>query len=117
MNVKIPLKPLSINEAFQGRRFKTKKCNNFCDDFLRVAPRKEKIQGIIEIEYKFYVKNHKQADYDNMIKITQDMLVKCGYIEDDRKIYKATIYKIPSIDEKIEIEIYPLTKNHPMLQC
>lgn len=105
MKISIPLKPLSINEAFQGRRFKTKKCITFCEDFLKIAPRKKMIKGKIEIVYNFYVKNHKQADYDNMIKITQDMLVRCEYIEDDRKIYKAIIHKIPSMEEKIEVEI------------
>ena len=58
----------------------------------------------IEIEYKFYLKNHKMADYDNLIKITQDLLVHCGYIQDDRFIYKATIYKIPSKENYIEIK-------------
>lgn len=105
MKVKIPLKPISINEAFKGRRFKTKKCKEFCDDFLLVAPKKEMIKGEVEIIYTFFVKNHKLADYDNLIKITQDMIVQCGYIEDDRKIYKATIYKIPSEENNIEIEI------------
>lgn len=115
MEITIPLKPISVNEAFQGKRFKTKKCNDFCDDFLKIAPKKEKIKGNVEIEYRFYIKNHKMEDYDNMIKITQDMIVKCGYIFDDRYIYKATIHKIPSNEEKIEIKIVPLTENHPML--
>lgn len=114
MKIEIPLKPISVNEAFQGRRFKTKKCKEFCEDFLKVAPRKEMIRGMIEIEFRFYVKNHQMADYDNMIKITQDMLGKnkCGYIEDDRKIYKATIYKIPSNEEKIEITIKGIDKEN-----
>ena len=73
------------------------------------------MKGLIEIQYHFYVKNHKQADYDNLIKITQDLLKKCGYIEDDRKIYKATIYKIPSENEYIVLKINNLTENHPML--
>lgn len=109
IEVTIPIRALSINEAFQGRRFKTKKCKDFCNDVLRVAPKRDILNGIVEIEYRFYIVNHKLADYDNMIKITQDLLVKknLGYIEDDRKIYKATIYKIPCEqgDEKITILI------------
>ena len=107
MNVKIQLKPVSVNEAFQGRRFKTKKCKQYCDDFLLVAPRKNMVKGIIQVQYRFHVKNHAMTDYDNLIKITQDMIVKKGYIEDDRKIYRATIYKIPSKDNFIEIKILP----------
>lgn len=109
MEIIIPIKPISVNEAFQGRRFKTKKCKEFEESFLKVAPRKEMITGLVEIQYEFYVKNHKQADYDNLVKITQDMLVKCGYIEDDRMVYKAVIWKIPSKNEVIKITISNLT--------
>jgi Holliday junction resolvase RusA-like endonuclease len=107
MEISIPLRAISINEAYQGRRFKTKKCNDYCKDFLKVAPKKNKLKGIVEIEFKFFIKSHGKADYDNLIKITQDLLVECGYVEDDRKIYKATIYKIPAKEEKIEISILP----------
>lgn len=103
--IKIELKPVSVNEAFKGRRFKTEICEDYENDFFKVAPKREMIKGKIEIEYKFYMVNHGLSDYDNYIKITQDLLVKCGYIEDDRKIYKATIYKIPSKKNYIEIKI------------
>ena len=105
MDITIPLKPVSINEAFKGRRFKTKKCKEYCNDFLLIAPRKPMVEGIVEVEYRFHVKNHKLSDYDNLIKITQDLIVEKGYIEDDRKIYKATIYKVPSERDYIEINI------------
>ncbi|MDY0143726.1 MAG: RusA family crossover junction endodeoxyribonuclease [Bacteroidales bacterium] len=112
----IPIRALSINEAFQGRRFKTKDCKDFCEDFLRVAPRMQILRGIVEVEYKFHIVNHKLADYDNMIKITQDLLVEknLGYIEDDRKIYKATIYKIPCEKGRERIDI--LIKNYDILK-
>jgi len=105
MKIEIPLRPVSVNEAWQGRRFKTEIYKIFCEQFYLIAPKKKMIKGIVQIEYRFYMKNHKMADYDNVIKTTQDMLVKCGYIEDDRKIYKATQYKIPSEEDKIEVEI------------
>lgn len=35
--MRIELKPISINEAFQGRRFKTKKCKDFENDFMLLA--------------------------------------------------------------------------------
>ena len=101
----IELKPVSINEAFQGKRFKTRKCKDFENDFMLLAPKRKMIKGKIEVEYKFHLRNHKMIDYDNCIKVVQDLIVKCGYIEDDRKIYKATIYKIPSDKDYIEIKI------------
>ena len=107
----LDIKPISINKAFRGRRFKTQECNDYEDDFMKIAPRQKMIEGIVEIEYKFYTKNHKMADIDNMIKVTQDLLVKCHYIEDDRKIYKLIVYKIPSDRDYMEIEIKKLTNN------
>lgn len=108
MEITIPIRPISVNEAWQGRRFKTKKCNDYCKQFIKIAPVCKKISGIIEIEYRFYLINHKKTDYDNLIKVTQDLLKECGYIEDDRKIYKATIYKIPSKIDSVSIKIKKL---------
>lgn len=65
-------------------------------------------KGKIGVRYKFFLKNHASIDYDNLIKIMQDNLVKAGYMEDDRKIYKAYIEKIPCKYDKIEIEIFEL---------
>lgn len=101
----IELKPVSINKAFQGKRYKTVECKDFEKDFMILAPKQKMIKGIVEIEYKFYLKRHALTDYDNCIKVVQDLIVKCEYIEDDRKIYKATIYKIPSDNDYMEIKI------------
>jgi len=106
MKIEIPLKPISVNEAFQGRKFKTKKCKQYEKDIVNfLGFWKEKIEGKIEIHYTFYLINHSRTDYDNLIKITQDMLVNRGYLVDDSKIYKAIIEKIPSKEDKIIIEI------------
>lgn len=109
MEITIPLKAFSINDAFKGRHYKTKDCKDYEEDFFKVAPRKEMIKGMVEIEYEFFMKNHASVDYDNLIKVTQDLLVKCGYLEDDRHIYKATIWKIPSKEDRMRITIGQLT--------
>lgn len=101
----IPLKPLSVNEAFQGKRFKTKKCKDFESNFFLFAPKMKKISGAVSIEYRFHLKNHKMTDVDNLVKILQDAIVKCGYIDDDRMIYKSTSEKIPSKDDMIFFRI------------
>ena len=106
--LKLGIKPISINEAFQGRRFKTKKCKKFEEDLSYLLPAKKCIPGKVQVRYKFYLKNHALTDYDNMIKVMQDSLVKKGYIEDDRKIYRAMIDKIPSKENFIEILIKEL---------
>jgi len=103
--------PLSVNDAWEGRRFKTPEYKEFEEICLYTLPKKRMLRGIVEIEYRFHLKYHKTSDYDNFIKCFQDILVKRGYIEDDRFIYKATIYKIPSEREqdRIEVIIKPYT--------
>lgn len=44
-------------------------------------------------------------DIDNLVKILQDVIVKKGYIEDDRLIYRMTVEKIPSKVDRIQIDI------------
>ena len=45
------------------------------------------------------------TDYDNLIKPLQDILVKKGYIDDDRKIIEAHVYKYPALKDKILVRI------------
>lgn len=114
MKIEIPLKALSVNEAFYGKHVKTVKCRDYENDVMKVLKNKSCIFGPVQVHYKFYLKNHKKADYDNCIKVTQDLLVKKHYIQDDSMIYLATIEKIPSEEDKTEIEILPLDNVLPV---
>lgn len=93
----VKIKPISVNAAWQGRRFKSDEYKQYESDFNKVVPRAKTkaFEGRLEIEFRFHLSNHGNCDYDNYIKCTQDLLVKKGYMKDDRYIYKATIYKIP----------------------
>lgn len=103
--IDIRLKPLSVNKAFKGRRFKTEECKHYEKCLFYLLPKKEKIRGKIHISYHFFLKNHKMMDIDNLVKILQDVIVKKGYIEDDRLIYRMTVEKIPSKVDRIQIDI------------
>ncbi len=106
MNLYIPLKPLSINIAWQGQRFKTKDYKQYENDFYKVVSRAKKpLTGNISVKYVFFLKNCSRTDVDNLIKPTQDLLVKRGYIEDDRKIVHIDARKIKSMTDYIHIEI------------
>lgn len=105
IKAEVPLEPFSVNKAFQGRRFKTKDCKHWEACFQQMLPRKGMVKGKVSVCYRFFLKNHAMVDYDNLIKIMQDNIVKARYIEDDRKIYKAVVEKIPCRYNKIEIEI------------
>lgn len=106
-------KPMSVNKVWQGRRFKTKDYKAYEKEVSNLIGRVEESGrgAMLEVIYKFYLKNHKRTDYDNLIKPLQDILVKKGVIKDDRYIYKATIEKIPSPIDKIEIEIICLQED------
>jgi Holliday junction resolvase RusA-like endonuclease len=102
--IKIPVKALTVNKVWQGKRFKTplyKQYEKDCSWFLK-APL---IKGEVEVNYKFYIKYFSTSDVDNFIKPLQDILVKNRLIEDDCKIKKITAEKIKSEEEWIEVEI------------
>lgn len=105
MEIEIPIKSLSVNEAWAGRRFKSKKYKQFEIDVSKLLKNSKPLKGEIEIHYTFYIKNYGMTDIDNLIKPIQDIIVKKGYIEDDRKIVWLSAEKIKSKDEKIIIEI------------
>lgn len=110
MDFKIDIKALSVNDAWQGRRFKTpdyKKYENDVALLLRGVQRAP--EGKLQVTYRFYMKNHKLADNDNPVKPLQDILVKCGVLKDDRFIYRTIIEKIPSEHEYITVQIVPFS--------
>lgn len=105
--IEIQVKALSVNRLFKGRRFKTQEYKDYEEFLLYSLPKKPMIKGMVNIHYKFFLKNHKITDCSNLVKALEDILVKKGYIVDDRFVYKFTVEKIPSIIDKIQIELYP----------
>jgi len=97
--MKIPIKPLSVNRCWQGKRFKTKEYNRYCQDVsLLLKAFNENVQEKIEnkpyeILYVFWIKNWKMLDIDNPIKPITDILVANRVIPDDRFIMKMSIEK------------------------
>ncbi|MBU1067722.1 RusA family crossover junction endodeoxyribonuclease [Patescibacteria group bacterium] len=103
--IRLNIKPLSVNACWQGRRFKTKEYKQYEEILSYIMPQKKKYKGFINIHYKFYLITWGRRDVDNMIKPLQDILVKNGIIEDDRKIISFTAEKIKSKQDFIEIKI------------
>ena len=108
IKVSIPLRAITVNQAWQGRRYSTPAKKAFERDVALLLPKKKVIAGPVSIHYKFYLKHHATSDYDNCIKVIQDCLVTKGYILDDRFIYHAVIEKIPAKEDKIVVEIKEL---------
>ena len=88
----IAIKPLSVNQAWQGRRFKTPAYLAFEKALLLLLPQEIAIpEGDLAVMYEFGLSS-KQADWDNPVKPFQDVLQK-KYGFDDRRIVEATVRK------------------------
>ena len=107
--IKISIKPISINQAFQGRRFKTPKYNAFQKEMLLKLPLiKLDLTGSLRIDIK-YGFSSTLSDIDNPCKMVLDCLCK-KYGFDDRQVYQ--LYQEKEIVKKgnefIEFEITKL---------
>lgn len=98
-----------MNEAWQGRRYKSSKYQKFSNEVnLRLALVKKEVveDRPLGIHYKFHISNM-NTDVDNLIKAFQDVLFKWLGI-DDRRIAKLVAEKVKCAkgQEKIEWEIF-----------
>jgi Holliday junction resolvase RusA-like endonuclease len=108
MNFTINIKPLSINEAFKGRRFRSDKYNLFIKNCLLQLPVSiiipDKLNIKLAIEFGF---SSSRSDIDNCCKTFIDCLVK-KYGVDDRYFYELHVFKkvIKKGEEYIKFKIY-----------
>ena len=87
----LEIKPLSVNEAWQGRRFKTRKYKKFENDLLLLLPKIETTDfSSIEITYGF---SSKLADIDNPTKLVIDIMQK-RYGFNDKDITRLVLNKV-----------------------
>lgn len=85
--IRLNIKPLSVNKAFQGRRFKTNDYKMFENAMLLMLPKLDvNLKGNLRIELKYGFSN-KLSDIDNPCKLVLDCLVK-KYGFDDRQIFQ-----------------------------
>ena len=88
----IQIKPLSVNQAWQGKRFKTPKYKGFEKEMLLKMPS-------IEIDFKMHLRvditfgfSNSLSDIDNPLKPTLDCIQK-KYGINDRNIYELNVIK------------------------
>ena len=107
MLIKLNYKPVSVNDVWKGRRFKTKEYKQYENDLsiLLWQFKEPRLSKSIKITYRFYQKSVLVSDADNLIKPLQDILVKTGFLSDDRYIMEMHIYKIKADTDYMEIEI------------
>lgn len=101
----IAIKPLSVNKAWQGRRFKTKEYKVYETELSALLPRLNVPNGKIRIDVTFRFKNS-LSDIDNPLKPFLDILQK-KYGFNDRDIYELNVKKEVG-EDGIEFNIYQL---------
>lgn len=105
--MKVNIKPLSVNDAWKGRRFKTDKYKHYQRDVmlmlrpLQIPPAPAKLAISITVGY-----SNAKADVDNVAKPFIDILQK-KYGFNDSRIYRLTLVKeiVKKGKEFIEFEI------------
>lgn len=108
MKHKVNIKPLSVNDAWKGRRFKTDKYTQFEKEMLYLLPNKKNFDvgdGEIAVSITFGFSS-RGSDIDNGIKPLFDILQK-KYGFNDNKVYDLRVRKTlcSKGDEFIEFEI------------
>ena len=106
----VKIKPLSVNQVWCGKRFKTPKYKSYEKELLLKLKPLEVPQGKLQLNITFGLSS-KNADWDNPIKPFQDILQKkFGF--NDRHVYKAIVEKVDVAkgQEFIEFEILPFIK-------
>jgi len=91
-DIRIDIKPLSVNDAWKGQRFKTDAYKRYERAMLYLLPRISLPDPPYKVFYEYGLSNA-QADYDNPTKQTQDCLAK-KYGFNDKDIFAAEIRKV-----------------------
>jgi len=103
---RVDVKPLSVNDAWKGQRYKTDKYKAYTQKMLWLLPRKIELP---EPPYEIYLKfgfSSTLSDWDNAIKQTQDILAtKYGF--NDKLIRRGVVDTeiVPKGKEFIEFEL------------
>lgn len=89
----INIKPLSVNEAWQGRRYKTHKYKSYEKELSLLLPNiKVNKDSRLKIKFEFGFSNV-LSDLDNPVKLIQDVMQK-KYKFNDSKVFELNLKKV-----------------------
>ena len=88
----LKIKPISVNECYRGRRFKTPLYNAYEAEMNYLLPKGLKVPEKAKIVLKLGFSN-KRCDIDNPVKIILDILQK-AYNFNDKQVYKLEVEKV-----------------------
>ena len=87
----ISIKPLSINRAWRGHRFKTPEYKAYEKELFYLLPKKRIPKGKLSVDLQVGYSS-KNADIDNFVKLFLDILQN-KYSFNDKMIYKLFVEK------------------------
>lgn len=90
--ITVNIKPMSVNDAWQGRRYKTPQYNKYQRDVLLLLPKITVPPGRLKLILELGFSNI-QSDLDNPIKQILDILQK-KYIFNDSRIWEINATKV-----------------------
>jgi hypothetical protein len=110
--IRINIKPLSVNNAWKGKRFRTDEYKAYQKTLAYLLPKINIPETPFEVVYKFGFSSA-LSDWDNPIKPTQDILAS-HYDFNDKHIKKATVTteQVSKGKEYFEFEIMHFTTNN-----
>lgn len=106
---KINEKPLSVNQAWQGKRFKTPIYKDYEKSMLLMMPKaKIDTEEMLRVEFFFGFSN-KASDLDNPVKLLMDIAQK-KYGFNDKNVFELNIRKclVKKGEEFIQMGIYKM---------
>jgi len=89
--IKVKIKPLSVNQAWRGRRFKTPEHKAYREALRYLLPKINPPEGLKTLYVTFYFSS-RASDIDNALKTFIDAL-QDKYQFDDKEIYKIVAEK------------------------
>lgn len=106
MEIRMNIKPISVNDCWAGRRFKTPEYKRYEQELLLTLPAKKLPEGEffrLEIEVGF---SSKGSDLSNVIKPLEDILQK-RYGFNDNRVYSINMSKkiVKKGDEYFKVKI------------
>ena len=105
MRISLDIRPLSVNRAWQGRRYSTPEKKRY-EAMVHSQLPSAKIPGpYYRVDYKFFLIQFARTDQQNLLKCLTDCFVRRGIITDDRMIIDERIRKFPAAKDRIEVEI------------
>jgi hypothetical protein len=109
--IKINYKPLSLNEAYSGKRYKTEYCRAFTKAVTLMVKPQKLPPPPYKISFIFGVSNM-AADWDNPVKLAQDCIAKKLRFN-DKMIYKGEAEKVLT-EPGAEFIMYKLEHHTPI---